>query len=97
VLTEDGTVILFSGQYLAPYKRKGFPWKSFEILEAPSSKIFFGLMPLGEKLVPSVCRPPLSWPEFKEFANVKHEWAIVDVDFAALKEGRLTRRATGHG
>jgi hypothetical protein len=97
ILTDDGTTLLFSGQYLAPYKRKGFPWKTFEILEAPSSKIFFGLMPRGEKLVPSVCRPPLTWAEFKEFARGRREYGVVDVDFAALKEGRLTSRAAQHG
>jgi hypothetical protein len=92
ILADDGSTILFRGQYLGPYKRKGFPWRIFEILEAPESKIFYGLKPQGEKLPPSVRRPPLSWAEYKEFANIKHEYAVVDVDFEALKEGRLTRR-----
>jgi hypothetical protein len=33
VKTADGQVILFTGQYLDRLKRRGFPWKSFEILE----------------------------------------------------------------
>lgn len=86
VLTDDGTTLLFAGQYLAPYRRKGFPWKEFEILEAPRSKIFFGLVPRGERLAPSVRRPPFSWEEFKEFARGKREYAVLDVDFDAVKK-----------
>jgi hypothetical protein len=87
VLTDDGTTLLFAGQYLAPYRRKGFPWKEFEILEAPRSKIFFGLVPRGERLAPSARRPPFSWEEFKAFARGKREYAVLDVDFKALKAG----------
>jgi hypothetical protein len=93
VLTEDGKTLLFAGQYLAPYRRKGFPWKEFEILEAPRSKIFFGLMPRGERLAPSVRRPPFTWEEFKAFARDKREYGFVDVDFSVLKE-RSSRVAT---
>jgi hypothetical protein len=92
ILTEDGSTLLFTGQYLGPYKRKGFPWRSFEILEAPHSKRFFGLIARGEKLSPSAQRPPFTWEEFKEFARAIREYGVVDVDFAALKAGRLTRR-----
>jgi hypothetical protein len=86
VLTQDGSTLLFAGQYLAPYKRKGFPWKEFEILEAPRSKIFFGLVPRGERLAPSARRPPFTWEEFKTFARGKREYAVLDVDFDALKK-----------
>jgi hypothetical protein len=92
LLTEDGRTLLFTGQYLGPYKRKGFPWKSFEILEAPASKMFFGLMPRGEKLTPGARRAPFSRAEFKKFASFKGSYAVVDVDFEALKAGRLTPR-----
>jgi hypothetical protein len=86
VLTDDGTTMLFAGQYLDAYKRKGFPWKTFEILEAPESKIFLGLVPVGEKLTPSATRPPFSWQEYKEIAHGKREWAVLQVDFASLKQ-----------
>jgi len=85
VLTEDGRTLLFAGQYLGPYKRKGFPWKSFEILEAPQSKIFFGLIARGEKLAPSARRPPFTWEEYKQFVRGIREYGVVDIDFAALK------------
>lgn len=93
VLTDQGTTLLFCGQYLAPYQRKGFPWKEFEILEAPRSKIFFGLVPRGERLAPSARRPPFTWEEFKAFAQGKRGYAVVNVDFSAVKE-RSSRVAT---
>jgi hypothetical protein len=93
ILADDGKAYLFAGQYLAPYKRKGFPWKAFEILEAPQSKMFFGLVSRGEKLAPSASRAPFTWDEYKAFASFKGGYAVVDVDFDALKEGRLVRRA----
>ena len=92
IRTDDGRTLLFAGQYLGPYQRKGFPWKSFEILEAPESKIFFGLMARGEKLAPAARRAPFTWYEYKEFARIKGNYAVVDVDFEALKAGRLARR-----
>jgi hypothetical protein len=95
VLTEDGSTLLFAGQYLGPYRRKGFPWKRFEILEAPASKIFFGLVARGERLAPSAQRPPFTWEEFKQFAQKTREYGVVDVDFDALKKGRLQRPAGG--
>jgi hypothetical protein len=85
VLTSEGSTLLFTGQYLEAYRRKGFPWRTFEILEAPVSKIFFGLVPQSERLPPSVRRAPFSWDEFKTFAKGKREYAAVDLDFEALK------------
>jgi hypothetical protein len=92
ILTNEGSTLLFSGQYLEAYKRKGFPWRTFEILEAPASKIFFGLVPQAERLSPSVRRVPFSWDEFKTLSKVTREYGTVDLDFEALKEGRLTKR-----
>lgn len=86
VLCDDGRTLLFAGQYLGPYRRKGFPWTRFEILEAPESKVFFGLVPQGEKLAPSARRPPFTWEEFKQFARGKREYSVINVDFAALKK-----------
>jgi outer membrane lipoprotein SlyB len=85
VLQDDGTTLLFTGQYLDPYKRKGFPWKMFEILEAPASKVFFGLKPVGEKLVPSRKRPPFTWEEYVRYAKPVRDYGIVAVDFEELK------------
>ncbi len=94
VLTSSGETVLFSGQYLDRFKRKGFPWREFEILEAPESRIFFGLVPLGEQLVSSARRPPFTWDEYKRLAPGKGDYNIVDVDFEALRAGRITTRCT---
>jgi hypothetical protein len=83
ILTSDGRTMIFAGQYLDRYKGKGFPWKEFEILEAPESGIFFGLVPCGEPLRPSLRRSPFSDDELKRFGADKY--AILDVPFEALK------------
>jgi hypothetical protein len=89
LLTDDGKTMVFSGQYLESYKRKGFPWTTFEILEGPESKVFFGLVPDGARLAPSLRRGPLSWEEYKQFVSGSRNYAILDVAFDALK-ARMT-------
>jgi hypothetical protein len=84
ILTQDGRTILFSGQYLDRYRGKGFPWTSFEILEAPESGVFFGLRSLGERLAPSR-RPPFGWEERKALGSFNRNYQVVDVDFPSLK------------
>jgi hypothetical protein len=91
VLTADGKTVLFAGQYLEAYKRKGFPWREFEILEAPQSKIFLGIVPLGDRLPPSGRRPPFTWDEFKGLPLASRNYAILDLEFETVKSGRITR------
>jgi hypothetical protein len=86
ILTANGHTILFAGQYLEGYKRKGFPWTEFEILEAPHSKVFFGLVPIGDRLKPSTRRSPLAWEEYKTLCMGKRNYALLDLEFEALKE-----------
>ncbi|HET8645565.1 MAG TPA: hypothetical protein VFO85_08770 [Vicinamibacteria bacterium] len=85
LLTDDGRTMVFSGQYLARYRSKGFPWREFEVLEAPHSKLFFGLNGLGERLPPSLRRPPLSWEEYKRLVSGTKEYGVLDVSFDTLK------------
>jgi hypothetical protein len=93
ILTKDGRTLLFDGQYLEAYRRRGFPWTSFEIREAPESGVFFGLRRLGERLAPSALVPPLSFAERKALGSFNKAHQVVDVDFAALKErGRAAGR-----
>ena len=79
-----GETMVFAGQYLEACMRRGFPWREFEIVEAPSSGVFFGIIPRGEKLTPSGRRPPLTWQEFKQFRLANRNYAIVDVPFVTL-------------
>ncbi len=83
VKTADGQVIVFTGQYLDRLKRRGFPWKSFEILEAPASKVFFGLKGLAGQLVPSFIREPFTLEEFNQFKC--RNYRTIEVDFESLK------------
>jgi hypothetical protein len=92
LLTRDGGTLLFDGQYLEGHRRRGFPWTSFEIREAPGSGVFFGLRRVGEPLMPSARLPALSFAERKALGSFNKPYQTVDVDFAALKErGHRTR------
>ena len=85
VLTPDRQTIFFSGQYLDRYRSKGFPWTSFEILEAPESGVFFGLHRTGERLVPSARRRPFGWEERKALGGFNRKYQLINVDFGSLK------------
>ena len=85
ILTDERTTMLFAGQYLARLKGKGFPWTAFDIIEAPHSKIFFGITPAGDRLRPSARRAPLTWQEAKTLGVFRGNYRVVDVDFESLK------------
>jgi hypothetical protein len=85
LLTSDGRTLLFDGQYLETHRRKGFPWTSFEIREAPESRVFFGLHRIGERLAPSACLPAMSFEERKALGSFDRSYQEIDVDFEALK------------
>jgi hypothetical protein len=85
VLTPDNEVIYFSGQWLDREKRKGFPWKSFEIREAPASKVFFGLKKAGERFPPSFIRKALDWDTLKKYRAFTGKYRVLDVNFDSLK------------
>jgi hypothetical protein len=88
ILTEEGSTLFLSGQYLETFTRKGFPWKAFAIVEAPESKIFLRIESLGERLTPSAVHSSALWQEMEKFTRPKGNYGIVDVDFAALKARR---------
>jgi hypothetical protein len=87
IRTEDGKTVLFAGQYLETYIRKGFPWKSFDIIEAPESRVFFDIVAAGDRLEPSSRRPPLTWEEAKRFGILTEKYVSLDLDFDALRTG----------
>jgi len=91
LLTSKGQTLLFDGQWLEGYRRKGFPWASFEIKEAPDSRVFFGLRLIGERLTPSATVAPMSFAERRALGSFNKKYQPVDVDFAALK----TRGSSG--
>jgi hypothetical protein len=86
LLTDDGRTMLFAGQYLDTYKRKGFPWRAFDVIEAPVSERFLDIVRAGERLVPSARRPAFTWDEVKRFGALEKYRFVDDVDFEALKK-----------
>jgi hypothetical protein len=85
LLTSENEVLYFSGQWLDREKRRGFPWKSFEIREAPLSKVFFGLKKTGERFPPSFIRKPLDWETLKKYRAFKGKYRVLNEDFESLK------------
>jgi len=83
VRTADGQIILLTGQFLEPFKSRGFPWRSFEIIEAPKSKLFFDLKELDAPLPPSFIRQPFTQGERQQFRCRKYR--VVEADFESLK------------
>jgi hypothetical protein len=81
VTTASGETLLFSGQDYARRKAKGFPWREFEVLDAPNSTIVFGLNRLGEPFKDVARRAPLTYEQArnlgcfqKSFASLPPDW-----------------------
>jgi hypothetical protein len=81
----DGKAMVFAGQYLEPFVRRGFPWAAFDILEAPVSRLFLGLVKTGDRLIPDRRPEPLTWEEAKKLGVLEGRYRVLDVDFAAVK------------
>ena len=102
VKTDDGARLAFVGQYLERYRAKGFPWTEFEILEAPRSKLFFGLVKIGARLPPSAKRAPLGWDEYQRLAMGNGNYRVLDPDHwdalaRAVRPGTGDRETTPRG
>ena len=81
--TSDGRVLAFTGQYLDRLKHSGFPWKEFEIVEAPASKLCFSLKKVADSIAPSFIRAPLTSAEYKLYSG--RNYRELAVDFESLK------------
>jgi hypothetical protein len=86
LLTREGGTLLLTGQYLEGYKRRGFPWTSFELREGPESHEFFGLRCIGERLVPSLRMRRLTPREEKALGIRGDNYQILPIDFEFLKK-----------
>lgn len=87
----DGRVLVFSGQYLDRLKQRGFPWRIFELTEAPASKLIFQLKRLGAPIRPAFVREPFTFAEFKTYGGGKYQ--VLETDFESLKIKPASRRA----
>ena len=92
ILTHDGATMVFAGQYLEPYRTKGFPWTAFDILETPESRIFLRLERAGDPLAPSARHAEFTGGDLHDQRTSPRNYAVVDLDFDALKQGVLSKR-----
>ncbi len=90
VKTRDSETLVFAGQELDIYTKRGFPWSRFEIVESPTSGFFLGLRRLGPPLTPLVVPGPIPWSEVKEYRDVfRRKWLRLDASFEDIKKKRL--------
>ena len=80
VLTSDGETILFSSQEL----KESFPWKEFEIIEAPHSKILLNLRRLGDSIHPKEMYSLSDKVDLRDHEKMNGIYKVLDVDFHSL-------------
>ncbi|MHC4575657.1 MAG: hypothetical protein ACYS76_16315 [Planctomycetota bacterium] len=80
-----GKTVIFAGQYLLEYTKRGFPWARIGILEAPDSKIFFGLKKLGEPVTVSFVRDSLTSQEIENIRGLYEHYEVLDTPFDRFK------------
>lgn len=88
VRTDDGVTLFFSGQELARHKERGFPWREFEVIEAPVSRHFFRLRPLSASFEAVETREPLTFAEAKTLGVLSASFGTLDVGLDELKTRR---------
>lgn len=86
LLTREGATLYFAGQYLEGYRRRGFPWTSFEVREGPESHEFLGLHRVGERLATSLRIRRLRREEEKALGIRGGNYQTIPIDFEALRE-----------
>ena len=84
VREEEGDILFFAGQELARQKMRGFPWREFEIIEAPESRLFCRLKPLSEAFPDVQTRSPLGYEERVEL-GIDGYYGRVDATLDALR------------
>jgi len=82
--TSAGETIVFAGQYLDRYAARGFPWRRFEIREAPRSKVFFGLRKLDDARAPLRTVAPFGPDQEKTLIPSRERWAVLPAAAAEL-------------
>lgn len=82
---ETGETVAVGGQFLDRFVSRGFPWRQFEIREAAESRLFLGLEGRGERVVPSLVKPPLSMATVRELGIARVRWKVLPVAFDELR------------
>jgi hypothetical protein len=90
IKTENSETLVFAGQELDIYTKRGFPWSRFEIVEGPASGFFLGLRRLGPPLTPLVVSGPVPRSEVKEYRDVfRRKWCRLQTSFDDVKKKRI--------
>jgi len=87
VTDDSGATYFFAGQEMARYKDRGFPWREFEIVEAPESGRFFRLKPLGEALSNVEVRAPLTFEEARTLGVMAAPYGRLERSLSDLGSG----------
>ena len=82
---ETGETVAIGGQFLDRFVTRGFPWRQFEIREGARSGLFLGLEGRGERIVPSLVRPPLSLATVRELGIGRVRWKVLPMAFEELR------------
>lgn len=83
LLLDDGRTLFLSGQYLYEPVEAGFPWTSFDLVQAPVGGGIIRIVQRGPALIPSRTRGPFTDREYKSDA-VPEDCTIATRDFSAL-------------
>jgi hypothetical protein len=84
LLLDDGRTLFLSGQYLYEPVEAGFPWTSFELVEAPLTGYTVRIVARGLSVRPSRTRGPFTDTEYDAGA-VPDDRTVAMLDFHALK------------
>ena len=82
---DTGETVAIGGQFLDRFVTRGFPWRQFEIREGARSGLFLGLEGRGERIAPSLVKPPLSMATVRELGIGHVRWKILPVAFEDLR------------
>ena len=82
---DTGETVAIGGQFLDRFVTRGFPWRQLEIREGARSGLFLGLEGRGERIAPSLVKPPLSMATVRELGIGHVRWKILPVAFEDLR------------
>jgi hypothetical protein len=88
--TEDETLV-FHGQDLELFTKRGFPWQQFEIVEAPQSRFFLKLRRLAPAFNARKFAGPLPYAEAKEYGLFQSRWKPLDVPYDTILQRRAAQ------
>jgi hypothetical protein len=86
VRERGGKTLFFAGQDMARQKARGFPWREFEIVEAPESRRLFKLRSLGEAFPDVQARAPLAYDEAKQLGVLSANYGTLDLRLEELRK-----------